>query len=637
MTITINYYPKKTKRFSIGLGQDVGSLRSMVNMLQVFVINSPIQKKLIKRLSWRMSDQTLHKKYLKILSSSPVRATVKDLSIEYKKLKHTNASPNIRGILQGIMDGQKYARDRNNNLLLDPEGKPYKLSMRSWAIRNFISLAISLGFLNWNRVNGDITLTAFGYQLATAKHFSTEELTNDETKLFTRAFISLPYAVGFMRTLKNTPNGLNKFELGEKFGFAGEEGFVSFGSKIFIDALKEAYRKNDEKLAKTINSNWESTSDKYIRSLASLLGKLNFVHTSKQKIKYKDEEQKDRSFKISIYSLTGLGRQALGYALGLSSHPRSKKNIIWDMLATKGSQQTYIRTVRALILKELSESRYLTAELLATRINNNRINSKRVLNGELVTADEIIDHITGLNGIGLEITSSHRGFILKDKISDFEIPVLATDLPHKDNVIKQQDELRPMLKHVNHKYLQLVELAFESSRNSEYSQFETLTMELVLKYLDFSGKSLGGANKPDGIAWDPLGNFLIFDTKAYKHGYTLSNNTDRVARYINDVRDKDIQRISRWWQSIPTYIDVKNKLQFVYISGSFTGHYLRLLNDLRSRTRAKGGLVTVEKLLLTTERYLAEADYTHKELFDDWMDDNIEHEEYFYSLQDALK
>ncbi|OEH89514.1 hypothetical protein ATO00_10470 [Loigolactobacillus coryniformis subsp. coryniformis] len=307
------------------------------------------------------------------------------------------------------------------------------------------------------------------------------------------------------------------------------------------------------------------------------------------------------------------------------------------MLATKGSQQTYIRTVRALILKELSESRYLTAELLATRINNNRINSKRVLNGELVTADEIIDHITGLNGIGLEITSSHRGFILKDKISDFEIPVLATDLPHKDNVIKQQDELRPMLKHVNHKYLQLVELAFESSRNSEYSQFETLTMELVLKYLDFSGKSLGGANKPDGIAWDPLGNFLIFDTKAYKHGYTLSNNTDRVARYINDVRDKDIQRISRWWQSIPTYIDVKNKLQFVYISGSFTGHYLRLLNDLRSRTRAKGGLVTVEKLLLTTERYLAEADYTHKELFDDWMDDNIEHEEYFYSLQDALK
>ncbi|KRN20543.1 fokIR protein [Pediococcus claussenii] len=601
-------------------------------------MNSKIQTEIKESFEWRfIDDDVLKEKLFNKLTTNPVTLTVDDLSAEQKKEPGKPASWRIKSILPAILKGQKPARNQDNTLATDNKGESFKSSMRQWPIRNFIGEAVGLGLLDWDRKTGNVTITTIGKKLANAPHNDDEELTLKETEIFQQTFISYPYAVGFLKALQGT-KGLNKFQLGERFGFAGEAGFTSFGEELYINGMIEAYENNDQKLISQIRSNWESTSDKYIRGLANVLKKLNLVNIDAQVIPYTNKQTNEKEeFAIPIYKITGIGRQQLGIALGKSSHSRSTKNVTWDMLATKGNI-TYIRTVRALILKALSESNKLTSIELADKVNNNRVNKNQVLDGITVSPEEIEDHIAGLNGIGLQIDSDSskvKKYTLVDRLADFEIPINAKDLPQKDQVQQQQDELRPMLKNVDHRYLQLVELALDSDQNSEYSQFEQLTMELVLKHLDFDGKPLGGSNKPDGIAWDNDGNFIIFDTKAYNKGYSLAGNTDKVKRYIDDVRDRDTSRTSTWWQLVPKSIDVHNLLRFVYVSGNFTGNYMKLLDSLRSWSNAQGGLASVEKLLLTSELYLRNM-YSHQELIDSWTDNNVKHDEYFLKIEKQL-
>lgn len=634
MTITLNYYPKRVRRFSTGLGQDVGSLRSLIYMLQVFIVDSTIQDKIKEKMSWQFEGESALKvSILNKLSRDPVILTTDELISEYPKETGKPAVWKIKSVLPAIMDGQSVAKNEDGTTPIDPSGNTFKTPMRAWPIRNFISAAIGLGLLDWNRINGNVSLTTLGNQLATAKHAQSEELTNEELALLQLAFMSYPYAVSFLRSLEDNKVGLNKFQLGESFGFAGEAGFTSFGEELYISALTEAYEAGDTARIKKIKNNWESTSDKYIRGIASLLSKLKLISVDKQFFMYKSQKDgRIDHFSLPAYKLTGYGRENLGIALGRSKHKRTTKIVTWDMLATKGNV-VYTRTIRALVLMELDGSSGLTASQIASRINVNKVNKMPIFEGATISPDEVFDHIKGLNGIGIQIdVSPSNKFILKDPIKDFEIPITANELPKKDNVQRQQDELRPLLKHVDHRYLQLIELALDSSQNLEYSMLEAMTMELILTYLDFKGAALGGASKPDGIAWDTEGDFLIVDTKAYGNGYSLAGNTDKVARYIDDVRARDSNRASTWWTQVPEDINVDENLSFMYVSGSFTGNYRKLLKDLRARTNANGGLTTVEKLLLTAEAYLGNRNYGHTQLLHDWTSNAVEHDEYYNQL-----
>lgn len=636
MSITINYYPKKQNMFSLGLGQDVGSLRTVIDVLQIFIKDSAVQRECIRRFRWRLKDKKLENKLTNILKTEPVTPTVTDLTAEYPKITGKPASIYAKSILGTLLDGQKWVVDRNKRRIKNKYGKEFKYPMRSWPMRNFVSLIVGLGLLSWDRVTGKVALTEVGKKLALTQHGKGEVLSTKEIKLMTEVFMSYPYTVGFMRALAKSKKELTKFELGEKFGFVDEPGFTNFGAQLYIESLKDALARKDKNQVKEIRSNWEGTSDKYIRGFASMLGKLNLVKSIDKKFPYVDFEGRENYFTIPAYRITGMGKQALGQALGKSSHRRTTKNVMWDMLATHG-EVVYIRTVRSLILKALSETiSGLKADQIADVVNSNKVNEKHVLNGEKVTPDEVEDHIAGINGLGLEIQNKNGIFILKDKITDFEIPVIGDDLPQKTNVLRQQDELRPLLKNINHRYLQLIELALDSNSNQEYSQFESLTMELLFKQLEFNGVALGGAGKPDGFAWDSYGNSLIVDTKAYEKGYSLSGNTDKVVRYITDIRNKNENYANHWWKTIPKDLDVENKLRFIYVSGTFTGRFRQLLKDLKSRTEAKGGLVEVTKLLLSGEVFLRSKEFNHRDLLNEWTNDKILKEEYFDGLKAKL-
>lgn len=637
MTITINYYPKQNEKFAIGLGQDVGKIRTIINVLQIFIPDSLVQKDILNRFQWRLNDDELREKFTNILQETNVSPTVKDLTAEYPKEVGVPATMYAKSILGVLLDGQQDAKTTDGRKILDSDENPIKVPMRSWPMRNFIGMMVGMGLLDWDRTTGQVTITESGKELALVDHGVGEDLSDAEIRALTKIYMSYPYTVGFLKALNANPtSSFTKFELGEHFGFANEAGFTSYGQQLFIESLVDAYESGDKILVKKIKSNWESSAEKYIRGLGSMLEKIGLVKTDQRQIAYSTPDDKTATFAIQTYRITGMGKQALGMAVGKSSHARTTKIMRWDMLATKG-EVVYIRTVRALILKFLSENRELSAEKIATLINEHKINEHNVLAGDVVTADEINDHISGINSIGIEIVqTSRKKYVLKDTLTSFEIPVNGDDLPQKSVVMKEQDVLRPLLHHVPHRYLQLVELALDSSKNEQYAHFEMLTMELLIEQLNFNGLTMGGANKPDGVAWDEYGNLVIVDTKAYDNGYNLSGNTDKVWRYIDDIRKRNANMSIPWWKNVPENVIVDNNSAFVYVSGFFSGKYMELLNDLRQRTETRGGLLEVTKLLLTAEIYLKNNQYDHTKLLDNWTDDFVSKPEYFDSLIEQI-
>ncbi len=470
------------------------------------------------------------------------------------------------GIAQLCLIGQK-------NM---PNGrkKPYQ---GDWQAECFLRLGVSVGFIDYDYVTDTCKLSRIGRDFAESEDDSVEE-----KEKIGEALLSYPPACRVLELLNNHGH-MTKFEIGSKLGFQGEAGFTSIPQNMFVSGFCTA---NTTKEKTEIRQNCEGSADKYARMIAGWLVEIGWVAKVEKEV---TEVFAGVEYKAKIgqsYMITLAGRTQAKRILGNSSQTGVVKIVMKDMLATKVTDRDYLRNRRALILEALNAERSLEA-------------IKKYLTSHGLDEDTttIKDDIDNFRNIGLHIKFTNEKYKLMDKI----IGLVVDSQVHtvKSNILASKDSMRSKLNNVNHRYLVLMDLCYDSNANRE---FEIETMSLLTEELQYRGTHLGGASKPDGIFYkDDSG--VIVDTKAYSKGYNLPiSQADEMIRYIEENKARGDINCNRWWEN---YKPEVRSFSYLFVSSEFTGGFQKRIDYIKKRTDYDGGVITAENLLLFAEKIMS--------------------------------
>ena len=541
---------------TFGWVQDPSDFESLIKVVSIFDNKSETHKELVNEKIDRLIEERDGKKhFLEVLNSTP-------LKIKYADLVGTSFTPRssarCNGIVQATVKGQ--VRD----------------FISDWPADNFVRWAQALGFIKYNYFDDSFEITEEGLNLTGAKTIEEKE------DILIDSLLSYPPAVRILNLLSDG-KVKTKFELGKNLGFIGEDGFTSIPQDVLIMTLATT---EDTKERNKLRTDTEGSSDKYARMIAKWLSKLGLLVQVAKEVELSIGGKNYKEKIGQSYMITAKGIQALNKANGKSRHKRISKNISWEMLATKGIDRNYIRTRRALIIKNLIECKSgLTLEEIRDRLEIQAIS-------ELFTV--VKDDLDGLINIGLNIEKIGEKYYFNDEINDFIIPIIENS--EKSEFTQEKDNLREKLDTLSHEYLSLVDLAFDSQQNR---LFEMKTVELLTKECNYKGVHLGGSRKPDGIIYteNSTDNYgVIIDTKAYSNGYNLPiSQVDEMVRYVEENNKREKERNSNeWWKEFGDNI---NKFYFSFISGKFIGNIEEKLQRITIFTNVYGNAMTIITLL----------------------------------------
>lgn len=548
---------KKTRTF--GWVQDSSNLDSLCNVVAIFDNTSDFHKQLkTKIIPTLVSPENGRNKMLHALNE-------KHIVLNYKLLIGGHTTPRsespCNGIVQAAIKGQK---------------REY---IGDWPADNFVRWAQAFGFIYYNYDDDSFSISEFGKALVNSEN---------KNEILIQAALSYPPTYRILSLLKNPNTILTKFELGEKLGFTGEDGFISYPLASIIAALDSA---ETQKKRSDIHSNWESSLDKYARTICQWLIKLGILENAEKEVtvQYGNKLVSDT---LGGFKITPIGERYLRNIGGNSRHKKIVKLVSYEMFATKGKDREYLRYRRSLVLKFLSNKKgKCTFDEIGKFLGSYGLNE---------IAETIRDDVNGFINIGLAIHTDENGAELKDTICDFPIPHYK-DLSKKSELSEKKEIVRKQLKNIPHEYLSLMDIAFDSKQNR---LFEMKFMELFLHECNFLGDHLGGANKPDGTLYtEPYeGNYgIIVDTKAYSKGYDLPvSQRDEMLRYIREnlFRDKK-QNQNEWWRIFPDNLD---KFYFMFVSGSFKGSISKKLKKIAIVHNVDGTAMPITTALLVAER-----------------------------------
>ncbi len=495
---------------------------------------------------------------LRALNENPI-------ALNYKLLIGGHTTPRsdspCDGIVQAAIKGQK---------------REY---IGDWPADNFVRWAQAFGFISYNYDDDSFSITELGKTLVKSEN---------KNEILIQAALSYPPAYRILSLLKNPDISLTKFELGEKLGFTGEDGFISYPLASIIAALNSA---ETQKEHSDIRGNWESSSDKYARTICQWLVKLGLLENAEKEVtmQYGNRFVSDT---LGGFRITPTDERYLRNAGGNSRHKKIAKIVSYEMFATKGKDREYLRFRRSLILKFLSGKKGKCTFV--------EIGKFLAAYGLDEIAETISDDVNGFINLGLEICTDENGAELKDVICDFPIPHYK-DLAEKSELSAEKEIVRTQLKNISHEYLSLMDIAFDSQQNR---LFEMKFMELFLRECNFLGDHLGGTSKPDGALYTEVyeGNYgIIVDTKAYSKGYDLPvSQRDEMLRYIreNYLRDEK-QNQNEWWKIFPDSLD---KFYFMFVSGSFKGDIAGKLEKIAAVHNVSGTAMPIATALLVADK-----------------------------------
>lgn len=562
---------------TFGWIQNPSSFENLKNVVSVFDFETDIHKDIIDRkIPELIKDKELRNNMLLEMHKRP-------LKMDYVLLKghgisngESRSNAKCSGIIQAAIKNQK--------------GREYT---DDWTADGFLRWAISIGLLDYDVENDQVALTELGVMYVNS---DSEEKDNE---ILISAFLSYPPAVRILNLLESG-EVLSKFELGKQLGGLGEAGFTSIPQDLYVQAIETAC--NEDKIK--IRSNTEGSADKYARMICGWLQKVGLVQRLDKEVKTLIGTNECRATIGHSYKITLKGFKELKRARGTSSYRKTKKIVYWQMLATKGKDRDYIRNRRGQIIKAINNKEKSLEE----------IKNYLVKNGIEESIRTISDELNVISAMGLNVKITNRGFIIDDEIIKLELPRTKIS---KTNVLELKDSIREKLDYIDHRYLALVDLAYDSTANRD---FEIQTIDLLINELDFKGVRLGESRKPDGIISYDI-NGVIIDNKAYSKGYNLPiNQADEMIRYIqeNQSRDEKINP-NKWWENFEEKV---TKFNYLFVSSSFIGGFKKNLQHIADRTGINGGAIDVENLLYFAEE-LKSGRLKYEDSFNEYRNDEI--------------
>jgi len=572
---------------TFGWVQDAGQVKKIKTLLRVMNVGS--------RENIHMRDVLLPKYIVDEQLLARLSETLRHVRMSYNDLKGRNESmqlsiyDNIRlfGYLQyeaeqivrkggrGNAQCSGIAQLCFNAQKIMPNGLP-KPYIADWPTDSFLRFAVSVGFIDYDYRDGTCGLTEDG-----KLYIETEDGSEREKELLILAILRNPPACRVLELLVNNNEPLTKFEIGKQLGFLGEAGFTSIPQNVFVSAYTST---NNREERSKIKQNVEGSSDKYARMIAGWFEDLGLVRkTSKHVYEEFGNEQHDMIIEAS-YIATLDGRKYAKHIRGQSSFPRTPKIVYFEMLATKAQGAEYLRKRRTVLLQSLKSEKSL-AELVNILERH----------GIIENIISVKDDVSNFCNIGLEIRKmDNNKYKLMDKI--ICLREIAVQEEEKPQVLIDKDYVRSKLINVDHRYLELIDLAYDGKSNL---QFEIMTISLFCDVMKYSGKHLGGGSKPDGIAYCRTFG-IIMDTKAYSNGFSLPiHQADEMVRYIDDNKRRGLSNPTRWWTNFP------NSLQeycYLFVSSFLTGSYMRRVYSIKERTGYDGALISARNLLLLAEK-----------------------------------
>lgn len=565
---------------SLGWIQDASDFSSLKKALLVFMPDSELSKYLVKtKINKYILDRFGKQKCIDSLINA-------ENGIDYNILKGVGASNQLTVDERMAMFGEEINKataivekgGRPNaacsgilQIAIDGQKRPYQTD---WSVEAFLKWAIALGFLLYDSDNDKCFITPLGKEYAIAIESSKEE-----NEILGKAMLKYPPVLRVLKILDETHgDSLTKFEIGAKLGFIGEDGFTSYSQRIWVDD----YVNSTPEAQKKMKSDCEGTSDKYARMIAVWLKKLGWIKSNTKKVKGINESDE---IELNSYFITISGTKAL--RKGLSN---SNSIIVHNgMLATKAKDANYLKKRRAIILKCLTKK--CTVDKLQEELAKEGLEENiRVIKNDL----------NGLNSIGIVINNVGNQYILNNKIDCLIVP---KEKIEKEDVTIIKSRVLSNIKHLDHKYLCMIDYAFDGTENKN---FELETASLLTEELKFKGKHLGGSRKPDNVAYyDDY--FIIIDNKAYSGGYNLPvGQRDEMARYIDEFQRRDAEvNPNRWWEEFGPLSNY-NSINYMFISSIFVGEFGKGLSQLGAVTHINGCAISIEQLLYLADELLVD-------------------------------
>lgn len=550
---------------TFGWVQEAYTLGNLKNMLSVFVPDSPVNRLLrLDKIPRLISEKDGRDTFIKELEGEVIAIPYSHLKGKGTPKGFTRANAPCSGIVQAVLPGQR---------------KEYQ---SDWPADSFLRWAVSIGFLDYDRETDLCSLSPMGRSYADSLEGSREE-----EEVLKEALLSYPPVCRVMSLLASERH-LSKFEIGARLGFIGEAGFTSIPQYMIVQGLLEARTK--EERTKLLQDT-EGTSDKYVRTIMSWLIQVGWASKTPKEVREKTGGRLVTETIPQSYELTLKGRTVLKHATGVSRFARIPKRVMWDMLATKAPDRDYLRKRRAHMIQCLAGS-YRTLEQIRDYLKACGLDEEK---------EVIEDDIRSFISIGLNVKQSGDRFQLMEEVTGLLIPQSENwAVPVKSDVSLWKDYLRGHLKHVDHKYLVLVDLGFDGSSDRDY---EIQTAELLTKELKFQGGRLGDTRKPDVCVFYGKDG-LIIDNKAYGKGYSLPmKQADEMYRYLEENKERNpLLNPNEWWRLFGEEVV---RFRFAFVSGAFTGGFKDRLDNLFIRSGISGSAISSVNLLLLAEELLA--------------------------------
>lgn len=438
-----------------------------------------------------------------------------------------------------------------------------------WAVDGFIRAAHSLQLLEYSREDDTFAPTTRASSILSSIRRRRRTLIGEEMLEpdpgnigdFREAMLMNPQVVRLLYLLDQNPEGMTKYEIGERYGFVGEPGFSHITQELRI-------RSGDP--------NAEGSADKYARTYFRWLEQMGWAESRLKTITVDNERRR-----YQAYHITYEGRQARRRADGLPKYVlyeslASRKNPFWDRE----------RRIRAALIRILSSRDPMRLDdvrrLLMERLNERF--SKKAIRLE----------IEGLINFGLRISRARNTYRLNDQVT-LDIPYLPPTGPAVPE-IRPTEQIEWTAQHLSEDLLETLNVAIDSSRWREFED----RVRVIFEQLGYSCKSLGyhapTQENPDIISYylDPDHVFdrytIIIDTKAYRRPYTIPSNARRaMVTYINENAEDIVRSL------VPN-------IRFSFVSGRFGGNIPQKLLKIQSETRIMGSCVTAEALLFALEQ-----------------------------------